>query len=86
MLYPILHTGCIPNPSFTIVPVTDSSMLIDNNPVITSFTWKSNSDPSSTGTVFGNSGFTLCNGQKVIIIDPSVSPYYSCPTPSVLSD
>jgi len=84
--YPILHTGCTPNPEFTIVPTTNPNMLIDNMPVVTSFTWKSNSDPSSTGEVMGNSTSTMIDNLPVVIIDASVTPYYTCANPTVYSD
>ena len=85
--YPILHTGCTPNPAFTIIPITNPNMKIDGNPVITSFTWKSNSDPSSTGTVNGNSISEKIDGLPIVIIDATVSPYYTPPTPvTAISD
>lgn len=85
--YPILHTGCIANQSYTIEPVTNMNMKIDGYPVITSFVWTSKSYPYPTGTVTGNSLSTKIDSLPVIIIDPSVSVYYTAPIPATsLSD
>ena len=86
MQYPILHTGCIPNPAFTIVPVIDSTMTIDENPVITSFTW-TNNETGATGTVLGNSTSLFANNLPVVIINPMVASYYTPLMPiTALSD
>lgn len=84
--YPVLHMGCTPNPAFTIIPQSNPNILIDGNAVITSFTWKSNSDPSSTGQIMGNSTSMFADNQPVVIMDAAVTPYYTNPSPTVLSD
>lgn len=75
MKYPIVVMGFIPNPAYTITPTTDSTVMIDNKPVLTSFVWTENAEPYASGTVIGNSLFTKANGLPVIILDSTVAPY-----------
>lgn len=89
MQYPILTTNTalfMTNPAFTIVPITSSSIMIDNFPVVTSFTWTNNSSGAS-GTVMGNSISVMADGLPVVILDSTVLPYYTLlGVANVLSD
>ncbi len=73
--YPIVTSNFTANETYSIVPIFDPTFKIDGNPVLTSFTWTSKSEPYSSDVVNGNSISTKANNLPVIILDSTVIPY-----------
>lgn len=73
--YPIVTSNFTPNEAYSVVPIFDPTVKIDGNPVLTSFTWTSKSEPYPSGVVNGNSISMKANGLPVIILDFTVIPY-----------
>lgn len=79
MMKPILTTNIslfIPNKEiFTITPQTNTNIMIDGFPVITSFEWI-NKQSGKSGFIYGNSIYSSVDNVKFILYDAVIATYY----------